>query len=171
MIPIIIIILLIAIGVLFFWVSNVAKVVKFLPNVKETYSFAEAINLADLPILIMSNNGKKLRFILDSGSNGCHIDKSILDTLSVEKNEIVEKTSNIATGAGIIASSNEKCTLKLKLNNTIFEVPFAVEDLSGPFNFIKEEDGIQVHGILGNNFLEANGWVLDFADNIAYMKK
>lgn len=170
MIPIIII-LFVAVCVLFFWMSKVAGIIKFLPKAKEVYSFAEAINLVDLPILVMTNNDKKLKFILDSGSNGCHIDKNILDTLTIEKNEIVEKTNSVATGAGIINSSNEKCILKLKLNNTIFEVPFAVEDLSGPFNFIKEEDGIQVHGILGNNFLEANGWILDFADNIAYMKK
>lgn len=170
MIPIIII-LLVAVCVLFFWMSKVAGIIKFLPKAKEVYSFAEAINLVDLPILVMTNNDKKLKFILDSGSNGCHIDKNILDTLTIEKNEIVEKTNSVATGAGIINLSNEKCILKLKLGNTIFEVPFAVEDLSGPFNFIKEEDGIQIHGILGNNFLEANGWVLDFAGNIAYMKK
>ena len=60
--------------------------------------------------------------------------------------------------------------MKLQLDNVLFTVPFSVEDMKQQFDFIKKTDGIQLHGILGSNFLAANGWVIDFANKIAYMK-
>lgn len=140
------------------------------PNTDCVYSFNEAMETVELPVLTMYNNNKRLKFILDSGSNSCHIDKNILDKLELEDTQVATDSSETATGGGLISTSQEKCTVRLLLKNTEFNVPFLVEDLKVPFDFIKKQDGIQLHGILGSNFLSANGWVLDFAENIAYMK-
>ena len=134
------------------------------------YYFGPYMEIVELPILFMTNNDKKLGFILDSGSNGCHINREALEGLELEESKIIDKASETATGGGVVASSNEKCTMKLQLDNVLFTVPFSVEDMKQQFDFIKKTDGIQLHGILGSNFLAANGWVIDFANKIAYMK-
>ena len=138
---------------------------------KDYFSFSEAMDSVELPLLILTNNGKKLKFIVDSGSNSCHIDKNILSELEYEDTSLSSSPSETATGGGMINTSKDRCVMKLNLKNTVFTVPFLIEDLKAPFDFIKSQDGIQLHGILGSNFLSANGWVLDFAENVAYMNK
>ena len=153
-----------------FYIRTIAQRIDDASGVKDAYSFAEHIDLLEEPVIVMENNGKKLRFILDSGSNGCHIDKRVLEDLELESSSTESNSSEIATGGGVINSSTEKCTLKLKLRNYRFQVPFNVTDMSAQFDFIKDNEGVLLHGILGANFLSANGWVLDFAENVEYMK-
>lgn len=141
------------------------------PNTDTEYPFSEYMDLIELPVLVLTNNGKKLRFIIDSGSNGCHINKAVISELELDDVSVNDKKSETATGGGMISSPNERCTMKLHLDNVVFTVPFSVTDMSPQFDFIKKSEGVQLHGILGSNFLSANNWVLDFAKNIAYMKK
>jgi len=162
------IILAIAICVVIYFVWVLFERTK--PNTDAEYSFSEAMDIIELPVLVLSNNGKNYRFILDSGSNGCHLDKRILEELDIEGTSEAE-SSSMSTGAGVIETSKDKAQIKFNLNNTVFSIPFFVEDLSQPFDYIKKNDGMRVHGILGSNFLSANNWVLDFAKNVAYMKK
>lgn len=140
------------------------------PDTDAVYSFGEAMDIIELPVLTMSNNGKRYRFIIDSGSNGCHLDSRIIDELDIDG--IKEKeASSIATGNGVTSSSSNVAQIKFKLKKTVFSIPFAIEDLGAAFDYIKKNDGMTIHGILGSNFLSANRWVLDFARNVAYMKK
>lgn len=162
------VILAVAICVVFYFVWVLFERTK--PNTDAMYSFDEAMDIVELPILVLSNNGRKYRFILDSGSNGCHLDKRVIDKLDIERTSEAE-SSSMSTGAGVIETSKDKAQIKFNLNNTVFSIPFFVEDLSQPFDYIKETDGMTIHGILGSNFLSANNWVLDFAKNVAYMKK
>lgn len=140
------------------------------PDTDTVYPFNEAMDMIELPVLTLSNNGRNYRFILDSGSNGCHLDKRVLDKLDIESTSEAS-SSSMSTGAGVIETSKDKAQVKFSLGNTVFSIPFFVEDLSQPFDYIKKTDGMTIHGILGSNFLRANKWVLDFAKNVAYMKK
>ena len=45
-----------------------------------------------------------------------------------------------------------------------------ISDLDKPFNNIKKESGVTIHGILGNNFFKKYKYVLDFDKLIAYSK-
>ena len=54
------------------------------PDTDTVYSFNEAMDIIELPVLVLTNNGQNYRFILDSGSNGCHLDKRVIDNLDIE---------------------------------------------------------------------------------------
>ena len=110
-------------------------------------------------------------FILDTGSNGCHINKSVINELGVETTKVEQKEgveSLVATGNGVSAPSTEKCDLDLSLGEYEFNVPFSVDELDDAFDFVFRCEGVRIHGILGTNFLQSNNWTIDFANKVAY---
>ena len=46
-----------------------------------------------------------------------------------------------------------------------YETKFCVQPLSDAFKEIEKESGIQIHGLLGTDFLIENKWVIDFISN------
>lgn len=134
-------------------------------------SVADYIERTQLPIVEFTCNGKELLFILDSGSNGCHVNRSVVKELGVEitQEERKDGVDNlVATGNGVAACTTEKCNLLLAIDKYELSVPMAVEDLDASFNFMFKTDGVMVHGILGTNFLRADNWTIDFANGVAY---
>ena len=136
-----------------------------------TVSVADYVEKTQLPVVEFTCNGKKLLFILDSGSNGCHINRSALEELGVETYREEPKDGTaflVATGNGVTASATEKCELVFSLADYEFYVEFNVDDLDASFDFMFANDGVRVHGILGTNFLRASNWTIDFANKVAY---
>ena len=59
----------------------------------------------------------------------------------------------------------------LKYKNEEFKVNlFVNEGLDTSFEEVKKECGVQLHGILGADFLKEHKYVLDFAELVAYHK-
>ena len=136
-----------------------------------TVSVSDYISKMELPAIVFNCKGKELLFILDTGSNGCHINKSVLGELGVETTTAEQKEgveNLIATGNGVSAPSSEKCALDLSLGEYKFNVPFSVDELDDAFDFVFRTDGVKLHGILGTNFLRSNNWTIDFANGVAY---
>ena len=134
-------------------------------------SFTEYLSKICLPVIELTCKGKELLFILDTGSDGSHINKTVVEELNQETFTVTPregKVNVISTGNGIAKASEERCKIKLSLADFDFNVEFSVENLDQVFNFIKENDGVLVHGILGVDFLRANNWTIDFANNMAY---
>lgn len=129
-------------------------------------SFKESIDLTELPVVTFNNGEKKLNFLLDTGSNNSHINSSILHLLDHIK--INQKIDVIGTEGNKV--NNEMCKMTIHYRNQKFEEEFIISDLEDAFNIIKQEDGVQIHGILGNKFFEKYKYILDFKDFIAYMK-
>ena len=130
-------------------------------------SFKEALDLIELPVVTFVNNGKKLNFLLDTGSNLSHINSKLIEDLDctpINKNmDIVgfEGTSHTVDFIEMIVS----------YKNKDFKEEFTVCDLEQSFAIIKEESGIQLHGILGSLFFQKYKYVLDFNTLIAQSKK
>ena len=134
-------------------------------------SIEEDLSKISLPAIEFNCNGKELLFILDTGSNGSHINRSVLNELGIETKAIEKKEGvedYIATGNGVATPSSEKCDMVLSLGEYKFNVSLNVENLDAAFDYIFKSDGVRVHGILGTNFLRANNWTIDFANNMAY---
>lgn len=136
-------------------------------NKEKSMSFREAIDLTELPIVTFYNKDKKLNFLLDTGSDLSHINKSILDSLEYGKGE---GSKNIISINGCTQSLG-CCNMTVTYKNQKFVDTFFISDLDNAFDTIKAETGVQIHGILGSSFFTKYKYVLDFESLIAYSKK
>ena len=129
-------------------------------------SFRESMDLTELPVVTFYNGDKKLNFLLDTGSNVSHINSSVIHLLDHTKTD--QKTDTIGMEGNKV--SNDICKMTVYYRNQRFEEDFIISDLNNAFNIIKQEDGVQIHGILGSKFFEKYRYVLDFSELIAYIK-
>lgn len=129
-------------------------------------SFREAMDLAELPVITFYNGDRKINFLLDTGSNISYLNKSIVSSL------VVESTGEESNIIGIEGNKvNCKiCKMIIRRKNQEFEEEFSIADLDKAFRIVKEESGVQMHGILGSRFFEKYKYVLDFKDYIAYVR-
>lgn len=133
---------------------------------KKTISFKESMDLTELPIITFSNNNTKLNFLLDTGSNISHINNSILNKLNFTT--LNREISTVGFTGEIVDSAF--CKMELEYKGKIYEDDFSITNLDDAFGVIKQESGVQIHGILGSKFFEKYKYVLDFGKLIAYMK-
>lgn len=129
-------------------------------------SFRESMDLTELPIVTFYNGDKKLNFLLDTGSNVSHINSSVIHLLDHTKTD--QKTDTIGMEGNKV--SNDICKMTVYYRNQRFEEDFIISDLNDAFDIIKQENGVQIHGILGSKFFEKYRYVLDFSELIAYIK-
>lgn len=129
-------------------------------------SFREAMDLAELPVITFYNGDRKINFLLDTGSNISYLNKNIVSSL------VVESTGEESNIIGIEGNKvNCKiCKMIIRRKNQEFEEEFSIADLDKAFRIVKEESGVQIHGILGSRFFEKYKYVLDFKDYIAYVR-
>lgn len=129
-------------------------------------SFKEAMDLVELPVVTFYNGDKKLNFLLDTGSNVSYINSSIIPLLDHEKTDKEMNTIGIEGNK----VSNQFCKMSVTYKNQVFEGEFSIADLDEAFSVVKQESGVQIHGILGSKFFERYKYVLDFKELIAYIK-
>ena len=129
-------------------------------------SFKEAMDLVELPVVTFYNGDTKLNFLLDTGSNVSYINSSIIPFL------VHEKTDKEMDTIGIEGNkvSNQFCKMSVTYKNQVFEEEFSIANLDEAFGVVKQESGVQIHGILGSKFFERYKYVLDFKELIAYIK-
>ena len=129
-------------------------------------SFKEAMDLVELPVVTFYNGDTKLNFLLDTGSNVSYINSSIIPLL------VHEKTDKEMNTIGIEGNkvSNQFCKMSVAYKNQVFEEEFSIADLDEAFSVVKQESGVQIHGILGSKFFERYKYVLDFKELTAYIK-
>ena len=130
------------------------------------FSFKEAMDLVELPVVTFYNGDTKLNFLLDTGSNVSYINSSIIPLL------VHEKTDKEMNTIGIEGNkvSNQFCKMSVTYKNQVFEEEFSIADLDEAFGVVKQESGVQIHGILGSKFFERYKYVLDFKELTAYIK-
>ena len=129
-------------------------------------SFKEAMDLVELPVVTFYNGDTKLNFLLDTGSNVSYINSSIIPLL------VHEKTDKEMDTIGIEGNkvSNQFCKMPVTYKNQVFEEEFSIANLDEAFGVVKQESGVQIHGILGSKFFERYKYVIDFKELIAYIK-
>lgn len=134
-------------------------------------SFMEAFNLTGMTIVTFFNNGHKLNFLLDTGSNDAYISKSASQIEGLNFENIKAEGINV-TGSIGACSSTEAIRIPLTYKDHTYNIDlYILEPLDESFKSIKESDGVQLHGILGTLFLQKHNFVLDFDELVAYKKK
>ena len=136
---------------------------------KTGISFKESIDLTELPVITMYNGEQKFNFLLDTGSNISHFNSGAVELLR-EYNELHKAGFDLATATGVTEGSNKWVSIPLQYKKQSFIEDFMLLDLQEAFDSIKKENGVQLHGILGNSFFTKYKYVLDFEDLVAYTK-
>ena len=128
---------------------------------KTTIPFKESIDLVGLPIVTFTNNGEKLHFLLDTGSDDSYIVPSILDKLEILRRD--ETATPIITGGGNMDSYGS-VVMNIAYKDHIFTNMFKVNAMEEAFKEAFDYKGIVVHGILGSIFFNKYNYILDFKE-------
>lgn len=130
-------------------------------------SFKESLDLTELPVVTFYHGKIKLNFLLDTGSTHSHINETIVKKLNYTPcNHTIGVSGMEGTERELLA-----CTVDLQYKKTNFTENFVINPLDEVFTRIKQNSGVQLHGILGNSFFQKYKYVIDFNELIAYCKK
>lgn len=131
-------------------------------------SFKDSLHQLGIPVVTFTNNGVKLNLLLDTGSDASFIRREILENLDVKS--IYNDVAPVSTGGGEICSEGV-ATLDVSYEGTAFENEFEIANITQIWDRLAEEAGIDIHGILGSEFLKKYGYMIDFKNFVAYYKK
>ena len=125
----------------------------------------------DLPVITLTNNGIALNFLIDTGSNISHICPS---AVSLIKYQHVGSDNEVkVAGLGSINQGVTTCSATFK--DTLskeYKVNLSIsEDLETTAKYIKDATGIEIHGLLGTDFLQEHKYVIDFKALEIYARK
>lgn len=117
-----------------------------------------------LPLIITSGKLKNLCFLIDTGSTHNILFSYVYEHFSDEF-KILNNTQNIM---GIEGEYKETPIIEGTLNfeGKDYTSTFSVFNATNAVVHIEEETGVQIHGILGIQFLIENKWVINFDKNI-----
>lgn len=117
------------------------------------------LNKSQLPIIPVEVERKHLCFILDTGSTCSLIDSTVVEYFK----DIVEPVGDYFI-SGIEGTKHKVDIIILPFNfeGQIYKPKFCVIPLLDAFSSIEQESGIQIHGLLGTDFLLDNQWIIDF---------
>jgi len=131
-----------------------------------TYQLNPNLPKTTFPWIVVSIYDNPICFMIDTGSDINIIDHKIYeqfkDKLQQSKTSDEILTLNDAA-TGITVDIPFKVATCMWGGN-YFQEPFVCAEMTDVFNKIQEESSIQVHGILGNNFILKHGWVLKSND-------
>ena len=130
-------------------------------------SFDKTFKKTGTPVVTLKDRtGKSFNFLVDTGSNLSHLKIGVInDMADAEKVRLVDKhgkyiePQSITTANGEVMP-DEYYRLTLFHKNKMFTEVFEVFDVGGAF----DGWGVEIHGILGNTFLEKYKYVIDFKD-------
>lgn len=128
-------------------------------NKTSAYPLAYGLKSAALPLITVSVKGKSLCFLLDTGSTSNLLDKRVCEYFKRELTYIPPVEHMGIEGNKI---SSERVYFDFSFEEIVYRSTFATLDLSSAFDKVEADSGIQIHGILGNEFFIENEWIIDF---------
>ncbi|MGN0144138.1 MAG: hypothetical protein ACI398_04095 [Clostridium sp.] len=129
-------------------------------------SFKETMDICNLPIVTFINTNNKLNFLLDTGAQRSAINSAILPSI------IYTESSKVGEIYGMDGTKHKISfvNIDIKRDSFVYTEEFQVVDLTNSFANIKNDYGVNLHGILSSTFFEKYKYILDFDKLIAYSK-
>lgn len=132
---------------------------------KQIARFEDSLNLTGLPIITFFQGENKYNFIIDTGSN-----VSYLNNNTTMKYTLTDKTDTFF-GSNGIDQDTKIANLEFTYKERIYNCAVRVADLNAAFKSLKDSSGVLVTGILGNDFMQAHKYCIDFKEFIVYARK
>lgn len=128
-------------------------------NNKTLFPLNYGLNKTGLPLIITSGKLKNLCFLIDSGSTHNSLFDFVYNHFK-GKFKLLEETCRTM---GIEGHYKETPTIEATFN-------FEGKDYTSTFSVLEandairkvQETGVQIHGVLGIQFLMENKWIIDF---------
>ena len=136
-------------------------------NYHDITEFKTKISKTGLIYVPFTCNGKELNFLLDTGSTISYIDTQTAIELGCK----FQNCNESVTGLGGNQEITEYCEVRLETPTTVTEIELPLTDFKHAFSQIEEESGIEIHGLLGNNFLQASKYVIDYDKMMVFKPK
>ena len=130
-------------------------------------SFSKGFVAPNIPIATFKHGDLILNFLLDSGADRNSIDSRMLGKIRHSMAE--DDTTVTLTGVGgTVDVKNCSLTFRTIGEDKEYKADFLIADLKEPFDQLYETHGIQLHGIIGSQFMRKHHVVLDFQNLAAY---
>lgn len=125
------------------------------------YSLSYGLGKSQLPIILVDVKGEYLCFILDTGSTCSLIDSTVVEYFK----DIVEPVGDYFI-SGIEGTKHKVDMIILPFNfeGLVYKAKFCVRPLLDAFSGIEKESDIQIHGLIGTDFLLENQWIINFKE-------
>lgn len=122
-------------------------------------SIANSIIHVGLPIIVTSTK-PHLNFLVDTGASHNVIFSFVYEGLPNFFTELDTERETFGIDGNIFTNKEVKAMITFgdKTSDTIFSIVNADDAVQ----HLQEQNGFQLHGILGVNFLTQNKWILDF---------
>ena len=122
----------------------------------------------DLPLILIEFQGVNLCMLLDTGANNNFIDNRICKQFK----EHIEKSEDCSFVFGLEGDKviNERIKLTFKFEEEFYTTFFDTLPENNGFKNIEEDEGVQIHGVLGSMFFVEHKWIIDFAELKIYSK-
>ena len=118
------------------------------------------LNKTGLLLILTSGKLKNLCFLIDTGSTHNLIFKFVYDHLKNEFELLEEVRKTMGIEGNYVESNTVQATLSFEGEE--YSTTFTLIDNSTAVAQVQEETGVQIHGVLGIDFLIKYGWTIDF---------
>ena len=141
---------------------SVHKTVEIADNLRVVHkankSFKKSIRNTTLIIMPFKINNKIYNFIIDTGASMSMINECIIEELNAE---LLEK-GKPAYGIDGEIKESKATRLNLEYEGKSYNCLFNVQNVTPFVKNVKDETGVEVAGLIGNNFLMQHECCIDF---------
>lgn len=133
---------------------------------KQQFNLKEFLEKADIPAIPITINDKDYIMLVDTGSDASYLDSNVLN--KIQKN-LLGYQDEIVGGTGIKGKGSAVYEVKFNCGNKEFTEEFTENNFTHIFDFVQQNTGIRLSGILGTRFLVKNKCILDFDELVFYL--
>ena len=125
-----------------------------------TFPLTLGLQKVGLPLVLTSGKLKDLCFLLDTGSTHNTLFDFVYDHFKDE----FKLLNNSQSLMGIEGHYKDTFTIEATLNfeGKDYTSTFSVLEANEAVRKVQDETGVQIHGVLGVQFLLENKWIIDF---------
>lgn len=122
-------------------------------------SFKGSIDSLTIPIVTLLNNGKAFNFVVDTGANYSVINAEYLKLFDAK---IIKGITGKVYGIDGNQQDVYYARIQLSQYTDNFVEEFQIFDIQSMCDNLKEENGVEIVGILGSSFFQRYKFIIDF---------